>query len=638
MSDNNKSLLLVSMPFAETSIPSIQLALLESYLAKRDVNVSTRHLYLKAAEFYGLDNYNFLINSPNDSHTAQMVFSKYVFSEHWEKNQKKFKYFYENIICYKQDFLKKNSFEKYVEETGKFIEWTIKNLKFENYDIIGFTLNYGQFLPSLAIAKQIKEKNPEKQIIFGGSTSINELGQRILSTFNYIDFIISGEGEETLFLLINNFKNYKNIPGLIYREKNDSIWNKNNNFIDMNNLPYPNFQSYFNELSNTPSQIIQYQQLYGRLPIELSRGCWWNNCTFCNIRAYNKKYREKNFDRFADELQFLSDKHKMLHFQVIGTTLPQNNYKTLCKKIIKLNRDFSLIIESRAGILKSTDYGLLKKAGFKHIQTGIETMSSNYLKKINKGTKIIDNIAALKYCKENHIKNTYNFIIDYPNEENIDFNETQKNIILLQKYLEPPNISKFVVGYQSPIYRNPEKYNIKNLEPTVIDKIMYPEEIIGKKFCFFYSYKRKKEIKENPWKELINTWSKIYYQQKILGVKRDTELEKLIFYFIDGYNFIKIYDKRFGNNAIIHILNKKEREVFLECKDIISFYKLKENLNNIKSDELENILQSFVEAGIFYKEDDLYLALPISYRQYYNDKSIINTTDIEQIRTYLNDL
>ncbi|MCJ7571217.1 MAG: hypothetical protein MUO82_05005 [Candidatus Thermoplasmatota archaeon] len=112
----------------------------------------------------------------------------------------------------------------------------------------------------------------------------------------------------------------------------------------------------------------------------------------------------------------------------------------------------------------------------------------------------------------------------------------------------------------------------------------------------------------------------------------------MVFYFIDGGNFIKIYDKRLNDNAMIYILNKEERKVFLECKDIKSLSDLKEKLKDIKSSELETILKSFVEAGIFYKEDDLYLALPISYRQYYNNESIKNTVDIEEIRTYINNL
>ena len=75
MHNGGKTVLLVSMPFAETSIPSIQLALLESYLKQRKINITAKHLNLKIAEFYGLHNYNYLINSPNDSYAAQIVFS-----------------------------------------------------------------------------------------------------------------------------------------------------------------------------------------------------------------------------------------------------------------------------------------------------------------------------------------------------------------------------------------------------------------------------------------------------------------------------------------------------------------------------------------------------------------------------------
>jgi len=638
MHTDNKSILIISMPFAETSIPSIQLALLESYLKNREINIKTKNFYLNAAEIYGLNNYNYLINSPNDPYVAQMVFSKYLFPDHWNKNFEKFRYFYENIIGYKKGFLENFSFERYIEKSDDFLKYAFKSVDYSLYDIIGFTLNYGQFLPSLALSFKIKERYPDKNIVFGGSSTINELGKRILNSFDWIDFIVSGEGEEALFLLSSNFSNYENIPGLIYRKNKDIIWNTNNNYLNLDFLPFLDFTSYYQDLNNISDEVQQYHKLYGRLPIELSRGCWWNNCTFCNICAYNKKYREKSVDRFIEELVFLSDKYKILEFQIIGNTLPVNDFKKLCKNIIKTGKDLSLYIESRAGILKSNDYSLLKKAGFKHIQTGIETLSSNYLKKMNKGTKIIDNIAALKFCKENHIKNSYNFITDCPNEEKIDFDETQKNISLIQKYLEPPNISKYVVTFQSQIYNHPEKYNIKKLEPTVIDTIIYPKEYLDKNIGFFYSFIRKKEIKEKPWKQLINNWKNIYDQQKTLGLKRETDLEKLVFYFIEGGNFIKIYDKRINDNAMIYILNKEERKVFLECKDIKSSSDLKEKFKDIKSSELELILKSFVEAGIFYKENELYLALPISYHQYFNNESIKNISDIEEIRTYINNL
>ncbi len=638
MQTSEQSVLLISMPFAETSIPSIQLALLESYLKEENITVSSRHLYLRMADFYRLNNYNFLINDPNDSYTTQMVFSKYVFPNHWKKNREKFRYYYENIISSIQDFPQDFSFNAYVNQTDEFIDWTQQNIDWDSYDIIGLTLNYGQLLPSLAIAKKIKEKYPEKKIVFGGSTSINELGKKILSSFSYVDFIVSGEGEKALFLLASDFDNYQQIPGLIYRNDNEILWNKNDTYLDMNTLPYPDFQSYFEQLNMVSNQISQYYQLYGRLPIELSRGCWWKNCTFCNVSAYHKKYRQKTYDQFIDELTYLSDTYQSLDFQVIGSTLPPKNNDMLCKKLIDLNRDFSLVIESRAGLLKSNDYTLLKKAGFTHIQTGIESFSPHYLKKMNKGTQVIDNIAALKFCKENRIKNSYNIIINYPNEESVDFEESKQTIQLIQKYLEPPNISKFILGFQSPIFTNLAEFNVDHIEPKLIDTIMYPEKLLEKDFFFFYSFKPKHKKEEYPWLDLVSQWKKTYENQKQIAIRRDTPIEKLVFYFKDGSNFLKIFDKRFGDNAFIYTLNERERSVFLACSNVISMTALTAKLHHMSTAEINEILQSFIEAGIVLTEDDLYLSLPLNYHIYYDKEPKKHDQNIEEIKAYINNL
>jgi radical SAM superfamily enzyme YgiQ (UPF0313 family) len=434
-----------------------------------------------------------------------------------------------------------------------------------------------------------------------------------LKAFDFVDFIVSGEGEEALFLLTTDFENYKQIPGLIYRDNNEILWNRNDNCINLNNLPYPNFQSYFNDLSKVSDHIKQYYSLFGKIPIELSRGCWWNKCTFCNVCAYNKQYRQKNIDRFIEELNYLSEIYKMLTFQVIGNTLPQKDFHSFCNKIIDLGKDFDLYIEARAGRLNSKDYSLLKKAGFNHIQTGIETFSSNLINKMNKGARIIDNIAALKFSRENGISNVYNLIINYPNEEIIDFEETKKNIELFKQYLDPPQISKFLVGFGSFIYKNLNSFNIDKLEPKIIDTIIFPPEILEKNILFFSNFKRKEETRENNWKDLVDSWKSENEKRKIEGIKRKTKFTELIFFYIDGKTFLRIIDARNPKNVMIYILNQLERDIFLSCIDVISYNELKDLFTNMSENELKDILCSFEEIGIVFKEDDLYISLPLSY-------------------------
>lgn len=608
MQQDQKSVLLLSMPFAGVEIPSIQLGLLEAYLKERNINITTRHLYLKAADFYNVKNYNSLIYPPNDSYTAQMVFSRYVFPEHWRKNIDKFKEYY-NKNNSRQDF----TFDEYVQKTDDFYNWVISDIDWQMYDIIGFTLNYGQFIPSLAIAKEIKEQYPNKIIVFGGSRTTGELGKKVLETFPYIDFIVSGDGEEALYRLAADFNSYLSIPNLILRKEEYIIWNKSKNEIDLNGLPIPIYESYYKELCSVSPEIQQFFFYNGKLPIEISRGCWWNKCTFCNLNIQHKKYREKNVDKIVEEIDFLSDKYKILNFQIVSNNLLVKDTRKLCERIIELGKDLSFFAEARADQLKRSDYTLLKQAGFNIIQTGIESFSSSYLKKMNKGVGVIDNIAALKFCKENGIANEYNLIVGYPNEETVDFEETKKNIQLFKQYLDPPNFCNLRVVYGSPIYCNIGDFNIEKLDFFEIDRIMFPQNILEKGFSFVYSFKVKKSKKEFEWGKLVSRWHIEREMLMIESVKSKNPVDQHIFYFVDGGNFIRIYDKRSLKTIQIFNLDEVEREIFLSCLDVVSLEKLKENLPHISEDTILSTLQTFEENNIVFREDDRFLSLPLKY-------------------------
>lgn len=636
MNNNDyKNILLVSMPFSEIAIPSIQLCLLKSYLKERNIEIDASHLYLTAADIYGLKNYKFLLNSKAGSYSSQMGFSKYVFPDYFNDNKDKFREFYDENIFSKENNL--FDFDKYLQKTDDFHNKIIKDINWKKYDLVGFSLNYSQFLSSLAVAKKIKEKYPYINSIFGGSRTVGEIGKNVLKTFDYIDFIVSGDGEESLYQLAIN-ENPKQVENLSYRDKKEIISNNTCFSIDINNLPVVDFDSFYKELKYSSPEIQQYYHVYGRLPIEISRGCWWNKCTFCNLNIQYKNYREKKIEKIIDEINFLSDKYKMLKFQIIGNTLPLNNYKELCKEILKIGKDFSFIAENRTDRFKGEDYSLLKKAGFTTIQSGIESFSPSYLKKMCKGVKVIDNIAALKFCKENNIINNYNIIVNYPNEEENDFLESKKNISFIKQYIDPPNIVDLVIGFGSTIFNNPKDYNIEYLDHSKTDKLMFPSNILKQNISFFYSFNKKQDFCENNWNEILKDWKNERRKRVLEELENKNILDKLVFYFKDGKDFLKIYDKRNYEHVKVYMLDSKERELFLACIDVISETDLKERFKDMDSSEINKILNSFVEAGILYKEDEWFLSLPISYHQYYNKEDIKNTEDIKEIREYIDNL
>ncbi|PNX46791.1 MAG: hypothetical protein BV459_05720 [Thermoplasmata archaeon M11B2D] len=613
MHNNKKSVLLVAMPFAGVTIPSIQLPVLEGYCKKRGILIESCHLYLKAAEIYGLQNYHFLIYPPHDSYTAQMVFSRYVFPEHWRKNEKRFEEYFQKHFtqpAHEPPF----SFDDYVHRTDLFYHWALEHVPWRSFDIIGFTLNYGQLLPSLALAKKIKDIDPEKIIVLGGSRTTDTLGGRILQTFPAIDCIVSGDGEDALFHLATEYENHQTIPQVTYRTQEDIHWNKTDNTLDLNTLPIPSYDQFYKQLACTTADIQQYYHYYGRLPVEISRGCWWNRCTFCNLNIQHHCYREKSINRILEEIQWLSERYRMTEFQLIGNTLPKTGYRTLFEKLKHLGRDFSFFVEARAGQLTSQDYTLMKEAGFTSIQTGIESFSKTYLQKMNKGVRVIDNIAALKFCKENHIQNNYNLLVRYPNEDTADYEETKKTIQLFKAYLDAPQLCELRVMHGSTIQRHPEQFNIKRLKSAVIDQLMYPPEVLKQKISFFYDYTQNKPTTNHPWESLVAEWKKEQETSQREANTKHTMLDQFVFYFVDGGSFIKIYDKRDRQNVRIYVLNKLERQIFLSCIDIISFQELQKRFLNVPEFELIAILQSFEQNGLLYVEDENYLSLPLRCR------------------------
>ena len=89
--------------------------------------------------------------------------------------------------------------------------------------------------------------------------------------------------------------------------------------------------------------------------------------------------------------------------------------------------------------------------------------------------------------------------------------------------------------------------------------------------------------------------------------------DQLIFYYVDGKDFLKIFDRRDAFHLHVLELNEREREILLACVDVISFQELQEILTHVPGDQLSSILLSFKNKGIIFEEDNNFLSLPSHY-------------------------
>ncbi|MBU0778082.1 B12-binding domain-containing radical SAM protein [Patescibacteria group bacterium] len=308
--------------------------------------------------------------------------------------------------------------------------------------LIGITCLFsGQFPSILDYSKKIKEAFKNIPIVIGG-THPTIFPYEILYNCHYIDYIIIGEGEESIIHLTNilnrkynNIEHYKNlnqIDGFAYRYDEKIIINPKRSFIDdLDNIPYPdydtiNLKDYYHDTSkwNNPRNL----SINCSIPIISSRSCHMR-CSFCSMfRVMGPKYRKRSSKNVVDEIEFLYHKydHRYFSFMDDNLTLDRDRILEICNEIIdrNLNIQFETPNGISTGTLDKEVIDALISAGLVRISLAIES-GSDYIrneimgKRLSK-KKIFDVIRYMKKYRLLYVK-TF-FVIGMPED-------TQKTLL-----------------------------------------------------------------------------------------------------------------------------------------------------------------------------------------------------------------
>lgn len=269
----------------------------------------------------------------------------------------------------------------------------------EKPEILSFSCYIWNIEKTLEACKYIKSKSQIK-IVLGGP-EVSYRAKNVLKNYSFIDFILSGEGEETYPLLVDTiFKNgdLSVVNGLSYRDANEIVSIPEKTYIGTPVSPYS--EEYFDNLNGK----ITY--------IETSRGCPYR-CAFC-LSGNTSPLRFFDLDLVkADILKVANSGTQTVKF--IDRTFNANPKRA--------NEIISFILENRgteipenvcfhfeiAGdILKEETFKLLENApkGLFQLEIGMQSFNEDTLKAINRKTdtkKLIENIKRLVSFNNMHI-------------------------------------------------------------------------------------------------------------------------------------------------------------------------------------------------------------------------------------------
>ncbi|GAB2912316.1 RiPP maturation radical SAM C-methyltransferase [Streptomyces mayteni] len=500
------------------------------------------------------------------------------------------------------------------QQASPFIEDLAHRIAAQQPDVIGFTSTFQQNVPSLALARAVKQLLPEAVTVFGGANCDGRQGQALHRAFPFIDYVVRGEGERVFSQLLDLLGRpdsdaaqaaYGGLPGLCWRTPTgESRPNPQcGPPLPMNEVPTPSFKAYFDQLADSHVRPL----ISPRIWLEGSRGCWWgakHHCTFCGLNGTTMPYRSKPAHRLWSEISQHSAQFKMLDIKLTDNILDMNYLKTF----LPLVRDSELDLRIFSEIKSNLDFAQLATLADAHVvevQPGIESLSSRVLKLMRKGVTGAQNVRLLRDCETLGITVRWSYLYGFPGETYEDYSAVLGQFPALV-HLQPPTsalriqLERFSPYFDDPSLglpsRGPARYYraVHDLPEYVVADLVYlhdsdPAGING-------------EMKDQLEKG-VEQWNTDARTGSLMLVQR-------------GHDAVSIEDTRAGRSSCVHHLDPGLETtaylLLLPGRSRLSLGRaLEDRSMRPTSEVLTRLLETWLDAGLVFVEADTYVALAV---------------------------
>jgi ribosomal peptide maturation radical SAM protein 1 len=374
--------------------------------------------------------------------------------------------------------------------------------------------------------------------------------------------------------------------------------------MDMDALPYPEFEGYFADLRASRLAGI----FDAHLVFETSRGCWWgakHHCTFCGLNGDTMAFRSKAADRAFAEIKHLTEKYAAKKLGCVDNILDMRYIDTLFPRLAEANYQLDIFYEVKAN-LRFAQLEKMRCAGVTQIQPGIETFSDQVLKLMDKGCTGLQNIQLLRWCEELGIGVAWNILAGFPDE---DANEYQKMAALvpLLTHLAPPCSCGLVrLDRFSPFHTRADKFGFKKMRPARAYYYVFPfdrQEIsrIAYYFDFDYGDGRDPQAYLSPIQREVQHWIAARAQEGLARPRLDAHFE-------DGR--VTIEDTRMAACAPRHEVSGPAADILLRCDTIATPESLARDAG-VPVAMVRDILGDLTERGLIIESGGKYLTLAV---------------------------
>jgi radical SAM superfamily enzyme YgiQ (UPF0313 family) len=318
-------------------------------------------------------------------------------------------------------------------------------------DIIGFSCTTSSFFEGYRVAELIKERCPEIITVAGGAHACT-MGHALLDSFPALDYLVIGEGEQTMLELAQSGgRDGEKIPGIAYRKNGSGTLTSTRELIpDLDELPFPAYHL----LPGFPERYTLPLFSFPTAPntsIISSRGCPYA-CSYCDRSVFSRGFRFNSPDYIIEHIAMLSSRYGIRHvfFYDDLFTFDRKRVARFCE--LKAQRGLKITYNCIAR-LEHVDQELLellKRSGCWQVNFGIESGDPEVVKKHRKFFGLDEVGRKLKMVKDAGMRVKGLFMIGLPGEDEAAIRRTIDYALSLP--LEEINVTKFTPFPGAPIY------------------------------------------------------------------------------------------------------------------------------------------------------------------------------------------
>jgi ribosomal peptide maturation radical SAM protein 1 len=450
-------------------------------------------------------------------------------------------------------------------QAKSFLDNCVEDILSTRPRVVGFTTGFSQTISSLTLARLVKHADPSIGVVLGGADCDGPMGEGLIRAFPWVDAVVRGEGETVLPLLLEDLLRETSVrpqSALCFRSDGDVhvIPAEHSETVPMDAVPSPDYSEFFETLDACSFRGQIYPAL--ELCLEASRGCWWgqkHHCTFCGLNGETIAFRRKSPEKFIAELVEQSRLHRTLGFLMTDAIIDTSFFRTVLPALEKMNADFRIFFEVKSN-LKREQILQLRRAGILHIQPGIESLSTPILKGMRKGTTALQNVRALKWCRQYGINTLWNIIYGFPCEP-IDEYKAMADLVPSLTHLQPPSLVPLVVDRFSPYQMNPQAFGLEVTGPPLYYRWVLPDSLEVRSEWMRIAYRfehrhldgREPETYVGELREKIQEWQEQFSPGRLpLRYSR-------------GLDFITIIDERPNLRRGRYSIGGIDAEIYIAC-------------------------------------------------------------------------